>query len=131
LHRGGREFGLRLVAADDEHQDVLFAGLVVGHVHEAARDADRERDHVERSEVHVFRGGSLVPFAAPAPGHGDESLVGVVVVHQRAFAGLRLAIAEVEAFGNPDRGHGRGVVAYRGRRSFTIRVGRLKTDYRV
>src|SRR6266850_2032128 len=47
LNRERRELGLRLVAADDEHQQVLLARLVVGHVHEAARNTDRERDHVE------------------------------------------------------------------------------------
>jgi hypothetical protein len=41
-HRERRELGLRLVAADDEHQQVLGAGLVVGDVHEAPRHADRE-----------------------------------------------------------------------------------------
>ena len=30
----------------------------------------------------------------------DKCLVGVVVVHQRALAGLRLAVAEVEALGD-------------------------------
>src|SRR5258706_13497235 len=46
LHRFGRELGLRLVAADDEHQDMFLLGLVVSDVHEAPRDANRERDHV-------------------------------------------------------------------------------------
>jgi hypothetical protein len=41
-HRLGRELGLRLVAADDEHEKVLAVRLVVGHVHEAPRDAGRE-----------------------------------------------------------------------------------------
>src|SRR3989449_3152303 len=91
LHRERRELGLRLVAADDEHQQMLLARLVVGHVHEAARDADRERDHVERVEVHVLHRPALVPFAAPLAGDRDEGLVAVVVVHQRALAGLRLA----------------------------------------
>jgi hypothetical protein len=100
LHRGGGEFRLRLVAADDEHQQVLFLRLVVGDVHEAACHADRERDHVVRIEVDIFGGVAFVPFRAPAPGHGDEGLVGVMVVHQRSLAGLRLAIAEVEALGD-------------------------------
>src|SRR5688500_15889903 len=47
-HRRGGELGLRLVAADDEHQQVLLLRLVVGHVHEAARHPDRKRDHVVR-----------------------------------------------------------------------------------
>jgi len=131
LHRERRELGLRLVAADDEHQQVLLARLVVGHVHEAARDADRERDHVERVQVDVLHRPALVPLAAPLAGDRDEGLVGVVVVHQRALAGLRLAVAEVEALGDRDRRHGRGIRAYRGRCSFTICLGGLKTDYRV
>src|SRR5712691_9254735 len=107
LHRERRELGLRLVAADDEHQQVLLARLVVGHVHEAARDADRQREHVERVQVHVLHRLALVPLAAPAAGHGDEGFVGVVVVHQRPLAGSCLAIAEVEAFCNRDRRHRR------------------------
>src|SRR3989442_2118825 len=130
LHRERRELGLRLVAADDEHQQVLPARLVVGHVHEAARDADRERDHVERVEVHVLHRLALVPFAAPAAGHRDEGLVGVVVVHQRALARLRLAVAEVEALGDGDRRHGGGVGADWGGSRRAPSVGRLKSDDR-
>src|SRR6267142_7075985 len=109
LHRERRELGLRLVAADDEHQQVLPARLVVGHVHEAARDADRERDHVVRVQVDVLHRPALVPLAAPLAGDRDESLVGVVVMHQRALARLRLAVAEVEALGDGDRRHRGGV----------------------
>jgi hypothetical protein len=111
LHRGGRELGLRLVAADDEHQQVLFARLVVGDVHEAARDADREGDDVIAIQVGVFHCLALVPLGAPAAGHADKCLVRVVVVHQRAFARLRLAVAEVEAFGDGDCGLGGGIRA--------------------
>jgi hypothetical protein len=111
LHRERRELGLGLVAADDEHQQVLAVRLVVSHVHEAARDTDRKRDHVVGTQVDVLPGAAFVPFAAPAPGHGDERLVGVVVVHQRALAGLRLAVAEVEPFRDRDRRHRRGIVA--------------------
>src|SRR5467141_4142257 len=111
LHRERRELGLRLVAADDEHQEVLPARLVVGHVHEAARNADRERDHVERVQVHVLHRLALVPLAAPLAGDRDEGLVGIVVVHQRALARLRLAVAEVEALGDGDRRHRGGVGA--------------------
>jgi hypothetical protein len=121
LHRGGGEFRLRLVAADDEHQQVLFLRLVVGHVHEAARHADREGNHVVRLQVDVFHGLALVPLGAPAPGHGDEGLVGVVVVHQRPLAGLRLAVAQVEALGDRDRRHRGGVGADR-RISFRRRL---------
>src|SRR2546426_12162078 len=127
LHRERRELGLRLVAADDEHQQVLLARLVVGHVHEAARDADRERDHVERIEVDVLHRLALVPLAAPLAGDRDEGLVAVVVVHQRALAWLRLAVAEVEALGDRDRRHRRRVGADWGRRSCSTSVGRLKT----
>jgi hypothetical protein len=81
LHRGGRKFRLRLVAADDEHQQVFLSRLVVGHVHEAARHADREGNHVVGIEVHVLGRVAFIPLRAPAPGHGDERLVGVVVVH--------------------------------------------------
>jgi len=130
LHRERRELGLRLVAADDEHQQVLLARLVVGHVHEAARDADRERDHVERVEVHVLHRPALVPLAAPLAGDRDEGLVGVVVVHQRALARLRLAVAEVEALGDGDCRHRGGVGTDWGGRSCTTSVGRLKTDDR-
>jgi len=130
LHRERRELGLRLVAADDEHQQVLLARLVVGHVHEAARDADRERDHVEGVQVHVLHRLALVPLAAPLAADRDEGLVGIVVVHQRALAGLRLAIAEVEALGDGDRRHRGGVGADWGGSSFTTSVGRLKTNDR-
>jgi hypothetical protein len=115
LHRCGRELRLRLVAADDEHQQVLAAGLVVGDVHEAARHADRKGDHVVGLEIDMLHRLALVPLAAPAPGHGDEGLVGVVVVHERAPAGLRLAVAQVEALGDGDRRHGGGVLADGGR----------------
>jgi hypothetical protein len=127
LHRGGRELGLGLVAADDEHQQVLFARLVPGHVHEAPRDADRKRDHVVGLEVDVLHRRAFIPLAAPAAGHGDEGLVGVVVVHQRSLAGLRLAVTEVEAFGDRDRGHGRGIGAHRGITGFR----RLEADHRI
>src|SRR5467141_404116 len=130
LHRERRELGLRLVAADDEHQQVLLARLVVGHVHEAARDADRERDHVERVQVHVLHRLALVPLAAPLAGDRDEGLVGIVVVHQRALAGLRLAVAEVEALGDGDRRHRRGVGTNWGGSGFTTSVGRLKANDR-
>src|SRR5467141_213459 len=130
LHRERRELGLRLVAADDEHQDVLPARLVVGHVHEAARNADRERDDVERGQVDVLHRPALVPLAAPLAGDRDEGLVGVVVVHQRPLAGLRLAVAEVEALGDRDRRHRGGVGADWGGSSFTTSVGRLKTNDR-
>src|SRR3989449_1079243 len=130
LHRERRELGLRLVAADDEHQQVLLARLLVGHVHEAARDADRERDHVERVQVHVLHRLALVPLAAPLAGDRDEGLVGVVVVHQRPLAGLRLAVAEVEALGDRDRRHRGGVGTDWGGSSFTTSVGRLKTNDR-
>jgi hypothetical protein len=129
LHRGGRKFGLRLVAADDEHQQVLLARLVVGDVHEAARDAHREGDDVVGIQIGVFHRLALVPLATPAPGHWDKRFVGVVVVHQRALAGLRFAIAEVEAFGDRDRWHRGGIVAYR-RRCRRARAvhRRLETD---
>jgi hypothetical protein len=86
---------------------------VVGDVQEAPRHADRERDHVIGAEVDVFQLVAFVPLGAPAPGHGDEGFVGVVVVHERALAGLRLAVAEVEALGDSDRRHGRGIRAHR------------------
>jgi len=130
LHRERRELGLRLVAADDEHQQVLLARLVVGHIHEAARDADRERDHVERIQVHVLHRPALVPLAAPLAGDRDEGLVAVVVVHQRALARLRLAVAEVEALGDRDRRHRRRVGANWRGSSCTASVGRLKTYHR-
>src|SRR5712691_2764929 len=131
LHRERRELGLRLVAADDEHQQVLLARLVVGHVHEAARDADRERDHVEGVEVDVLHRLALVPLAAPLAGDRDEGLVGVVVVHQRALARLRLAVAEVEALGDRDRRHRGGVGADWGSGCRVVGHGRLKADHRV
>src|SRR5882762_2095868 len=130
LHRERRELGLRLVAADDEHQDVLPARLVVGHVHEAARNADRERDHVEGVQVHVLHRPALVPLAAPLAGDRDEGLVGVVVVHQRTLARLRLAIAEIEALGDGDRRHCGGVGTNWGGSGFTTSVGRLKANDR-
>src|SRR2546425_11343669 len=131
LHRERRELGLRLVAADDEHQQVLLARLVVGHVHEAARDADRERDHVERVQVHVLHRLALVPLAAPLAGDRDEGLVGVVVVHQRALAGLRLAVAEVEALGDRDRRHRRRVRADWRSGCRVVGHRRLEADHRV
>src|SRR5882762_2893044 len=131
LHRERCELGLRLVAADDEHQDVLLARLVVGHVHEAARDADRERDHVERVQVHVLHRLALVPLAAPLAGDRDEGLVGIVVVHQRALAGLRLAVAEVEALGDGDRRHRRGVGTNWGGGCRVVGHGRLEADHCV
>ncbi|HYL72259.1 MAG TPA: hypothetical protein VEY89_13245, partial [Candidatus Dormibacteraeota bacterium] len=131
LHRERREFGLRLVAADDEHQHVLGGGLVVGDVHEAPRHADRERDHVERLQVDVFHRLALVPLAAPPAADGDEGLVAVVVVHERAPAGPRLAVAEVEALGDRDRRHGGGVVADRRSRRRIVRHRRLKADDRI
>src|SRR2546426_8905702 len=129
LHRERRELGLRLVAADDEHQQVLLARLVVGHVHEAARDADRERDHVERIEVDVLHRLALVPFAAPLAGDRDEGLVAVVVVHQRALAGLRLAVADVEALGDRDRRHRRRVGADWGGGCRVVGHRRLEADH--
>jgi len=113
LHRERRELGLRLVAANDEHQQMFFRRLVVGDVHEAPRDADRERDHVVGIQVDVLLRAAFVPFAAPAPGHCNERFVGVVVVHQRAVAGLRLAVAEIEPFRDRDRRHRGRVVADR------------------
>jgi hypothetical protein len=54
LHRERGELGLGLVPADDEHQQVFLRRLVVGDVHEAPRDADRERDHVVGTQVDVL-----------------------------------------------------------------------------
>jgi len=111
LHRRGRELGLRLVAADDEHEEVLAVRLVVGHVHESPRHARGERDHVVGVEVHILERVALVPFATPLSRHRNEGLVRVVVVHERALAWLCLAVAEVEAFGDGDRGLGGGIRA--------------------
>jgi hypothetical protein len=113
LHRERRELGLGLVAANDEHQQVFFRRLVVGDVHEAPRDADRKRDHVVGIQVDVLLRAAFVPFAAPAASHRDKGFVGVMVVHQRALAGLRLAVAEIEPFCDRDRRHRRRVVADR------------------
>jgi hypothetical protein len=129
LHRQRRELGLRLIAADDEHQDVLPAGLVVADVHEAPRHADRKGDDIQRAQVDVLLSLAFIPFAAPAPGHGDEGLVGIVVVHQRPLAGLRLAVAQVEAFRDGDGGHRRGVVADRRGDGLIIRTWFLKADH--
>jgi hypothetical protein len=131
LHRGGRELGLRLVAADDEHEDVLAAGLVVGDVHEAPRHANRQRDDVERREVDALLRGAFVPLAAPAPGDCDERLVRVVVVHERTLARLCLAVAQVEAFGDGNRRHRRSVVAHGRGDRLLGRVRALEADHRV
>ncbi len=74
------------------------------------------------------RAGLVLPAAAPFAGHGDEGLVGVVIVHQRALARLGPAIAEIEAFADLDRGEPRRVVADRrgDRPARTLR--RLKAD---
>jgi hypothetical protein len=104
-HRGRRELGLRRVAADHEHQQVLLRRLVEGDVHEAPRDTGREGDDIVGIEIDVLHRVALVPFAAPAAGHRDERLVGIVVVHQRPFARFRLAVAEVESFGDRDGRH--------------------------
>src|SRR6267378_7862471 len=112
LHRRRRELGLRLVAADDEHQQVLLARLVVGDVHEAPRDAHRERDHVVGIQVDGLGRIAFVPLAAPAAGHRDEGLVRIVVVHERALARLGLAIPQVESLRDRDGGHGGSVRTY-------------------
>jgi hypothetical protein len=80
-HRGRRELGLRRIAADHEHEEVLLAGLIEGDVHEAPRDAGREGDHIVAIEIDVLHRVALVPFAAPTARQRDERLVGIVVVH--------------------------------------------------
>src|SRR5437868_5452354 len=80
----------------------------------AARHARGKRDDVQRADVDILDFALLVfPAAAPGARHRNERLVGVVVVHHRAVAGLGAAIAEIETFGNFDGGEARGVVADR------------------
>jgi len=70
----------------------------------------------------------VLPEGAPGPGHGDEGLVGVVVVQHRALARARAAVAEVESFGDLDRGHPRGLEAHRRLLAAALGLGRLEAD---
>src|SRR3989442_4864421 len=72
LHRERRGLGLRLVAAHDEHQQVLLPRLVVGHVHQAARDPDRAPEHVERMEGDALHSLAPVPPAKPVAFDRDD-----------------------------------------------------------
>src|SRR5262245_10300322 len=104
------EFGARCIAADHEHQDRLCLGIAGGDVLEAPRHARRKGDHVERPEVDELHLALFVlPAAAPGAGHRDEGLVGVVVVHHRAVAGLGAEVAEVEPLRDLDGGEPRGL----------------------
>src|SRR5207302_5199656 len=128
-HRLVREFRARRVAADHEHQGRVLVLRSPGDVHEAAYGAGREGDQVERLEVHVLELAALVlPEGAPGPGHGDESLVGVVVVQHRALARARPAVAEVESLGDLDRSHARGLHAHRRLLAPALGSGRLEAD---
>src|SRR5579885_1767549 len=123
------EFGLRRIAADDEHKDRLLVRVAFGDVLEAADHAGRERDDVERLQVDIVDLAFLVlPARAPGAGHGDEGFVGVVIVHLRPVAGLGLAVAEVEAFADLDRRHARRLVADRRGRILADVGRRLEAD---
>src|SRR6185503_9212507 len=123
------ELGLRRVAADHEHQDRFLVRVALAHVFETADHARRERQHVERPEVDELDLAVLIlPARAPGAGHRDEGLVGVVVVHLGAMAGLGLAVAEVEALADLDGGHFRRVVADRRSRVLADVVRRLEPD---
>ena len=68
---------------------------------EAPDGARRKRNHIEWIKINRFDLTFLIfPAAAPCPGHGNESLIGVVVVHHRTFAWLGAAIAEIKALGD-------------------------------
>jgi hypothetical protein len=84
---GGGVLRLGRVAGDDEEQDVLGVGLALGDVHEAQRHAGREGHDVERPEVHVLHGLTLVELAAPGPGDRHEGLVRVVGVQSGPLPG--------------------------------------------
>jgi hypothetical protein len=117
------------VAADHEHQDRFRIWVALGDVLEAADHARRKRHHVQRAKIDIFDLAVLVfPTGAPGSGHRNEGLVGVVVVHHRAMAGLGLAVAEVEALADLDGGEPRRIVADRRGHRPAPAGGRLEAD---
>jgi hypothetical protein len=55
----------------------------------------------------------VFPTRSPAPGHRDESLVGVVVMHHWTMTRLGLAVAEIEPLADLDRSELRRLLADR------------------
>src|SRR5262249_2140717 len=105
LHGIISEFGAWRIATDDEHQDMLDVGIARGYVLEPTNEHGREGHHVHGIQcvvlnwpVHVY------PSGAPAVGHLNEVLFGVVIVHHGPVTGLGPAIAEIESFADLYRG---------------------------
>src|SRR5688572_7779564 len=131
-HRLRGELRARRVAADNDHQDRVLVLWPARDIHEAADCARRERDAVERLEIHMLELPLLVlPDRAPRAGHRDEGLVGVVVVQHRSLAGLRAAVAEVEPLRDLDRRHARGLETERGLLAAALDLRRLEADHVV
>jgi hypothetical protein len=68
------------------------------------------------------------PARAPPSRHGNERLVGIVIVKHRPLAGLGTAVGEVEALGDLDCRHPRRLDADRRLLAATLHLRRLETD---
>src|SRR4029077_15343506 len=99
IHRLIREFGARTVTANHKHQDRFNVGVALRHILKTADHTRGERHHIKRPKIDKFHFALFVfPARAPGPGHRDEGLIGVVIVHFRTVAGPGFAVSEIEAF---------------------------------
>src|SRR5439155_26959340 len=129
LHGFGRELGAWRVARDHDHQDRVLVPGSLGHILEAAYDPGRKRDQIEGLQVHMLELAFAVqPARAPGTGHGNERLVGVMVVEHRTLTRLGATVGEVEAFGNLDGRHASSVQSHRGLLAAAFDRGWLKSD---
>src|SRR5262252_9419938 len=109
LHSRVREFGFWGVTADYKHENCILARRSRRDIFEAPDRARRKRNHIEGMKVDRFDLAPLVlPATAPCPGHRNEGLVSIVVVHHWAFARLGTAITEIKTFGDRNGCQARG-----------------------
>src|SRR5208282_3662219 len=71
----------------------------------------------------------VFPAASPGARHRDKRLVGIVIMQHWAFAGQRLAKAQIETFRDFDRGRPGRVVAHGRYGRPLCSSWRLKADY--
>src|SRR5437667_2341676 len=94
-HRFDRKLGAWRVTRDPDHQDRVLVLGPLGHILEAAYDPRGKRDQVEGLQIHVLEFAFAVqPARAPDTGHGNEGLVGVVIVEHWTLTRLGAAVGE-------------------------------------
>src|SRR5205085_3274147 len=129
LHRFDRKLGAWRVPRNHDHQNRFLVLRPLGHILETTYHSWRERDQVKRLEIHMFELALVVePARTPCPGHGDEGLVGVVVVQHWTVTRLCATIGEIEAFRDLDRRHAGGIETYGRLLPGALDLRRLEAD---